>query len=42
VVRRPTTRGLIGDQRAALALKNISAIHDGDEYEDQPFVNLTN
>jgi len=36
----PTTRGLIGDPRAAPALKGISAIHDSDEYEDQPFVIL--
>jgi hypothetical protein len=33
-------RGLIGDPRAAPALKDISAIHDSDEYEDQPFVIL--
>lgn len=36
----PTTRGLIGDPRTAPALKDISAIHDSDEYEDQPFVIL--
>jgi hypothetical protein len=36
----PTTRGLSGDPRAAPALKDISAIHDSDEYEDQPFVIL--
>ncbi len=31
---------MIGDPRAARALKDISAIQDGDEYEDQPFVIL--
>jgi hypothetical protein len=31
---------LIGDPRDAPALKDISAIHDSDEYEDQPFVIL--
>jgi hypothetical protein len=31
---------LIGDPRATLALKDISAIHDSDEYEDQPFAIL--
>jgi hypothetical protein len=36
----PTTRGLIGDPRAAPALKDISAIHDSDEYDDQHFVIL--
>jgi transposase IS116/IS110/IS902 family protein len=36
----PTTRGLIGDPRAAPALKDISAVHDCDEYEDQLFVIL--
>jgi len=35
VVRRPTTRGLIGDQRAVPTSKNIPAIHDTDECEDQ-------
>lgn len=33
-------RDLVGDPRAAPALKDISAIHDSDEYEDQPFVIL--
>jgi hypothetical protein len=33
VVRRPTTRGLIGDQRAVPTSKNIPAIHDSDEYK---------
>ena len=36
----PTTRGLIGDPRAAPAVNNICAIHDTDKYEDQPFVIL--
>ncbi len=35
-----TTWGLIGDPRAAPALKDIYAIQDSDEYEDQPFVIL--
>ena len=35
-----TTRGLIGDPRAAPAVNNICALHDTDQYEDQPFVIL--
>jgi hypothetical protein len=36
----PTTRGLIGDPRAAPAVNNICAVHDTGQYEDQPFVIL--
>ena len=36
----PTTRGLIGDPRAALAVNNVCDIRDTDKYEDQPFVIL--